>query len=134
MSKKRITHSDKDGNYFIVEEAANKTLTIYLHLASEKKNRELGVVTEAQGVFRTNRNPDKHLFRKNNSYGFNEYVIRTAKKFDKIHLVETAGNEYLFPKDLVLEKGDYLHFKTEGFERQLFLKLSDIYPYKISSL
>ncbi len=131
---KSITHADKDGNYFIVVTAPNKTLTLYLHLASENKKRELGVVIEAKKTFRINRDPDKHLFRKNNSYGFNEYVIRTAKKFDTIHLIEKGGDEYLFPKDLVLEKGDYLHFKTEGFERQLFVKLSDLYPYKASSI
>jgi len=131
---KSVTHADKDGNYFIVVAAPKKTLTLYLHLASENKKRELGVVLEPQKIFRINRNPDKHLFRKNNSYGFNEYVIRTAKKFDKIHLIETGGDEYLFPKDLVLEKGDYLHFKTEGFERQLFVKLSDLLEYKISPL
>jgi hypothetical protein len=134
-SNNSITHADKDGNYFVVKPSHN-CLTIYLHLANENKQREIGVVYTVSKVFHIRRNPEKHIFKKNQSYGFNEYVIKTAKKFDKIHLLEEGenGNQYLFPKDFVLEKGSYLHFKNEGFEKQLFVTLKDLEPYKVKPL
>jgi hypothetical protein len=126
------THTDKDGNYFVVKYGRD-ILTILLKLVNDANLRELGVVNTKKRVLVTKRNPEKHLFLKNNSYGFNEYLITTAKRFDHIHLIEKDGDEYLFPKDLVIEKGSYLHFKTEGFEKQLFLQLSDLKEYKIKS-
>lgn len=126
-----VTHSDKDGNYFLVKKKTKNTLSVNLHLAGENRTRELGVVYIDKKVFRINRNRAKHLFNKNESYGFNEYVIKTAQKFDTIHLVEENGPQYVFPKSLVLEKGSYLHFKTEGYEKQLFVKLTDLAPYQI---
>ena len=129
MAASNITHADKDGNYFIVKSPSKNKLVIYLHLASDKNLRELGVVNEKTKVFTIRRNPNKHLFKKNQSYGFNEYVIKTAQKFDTIHLIEDGGLQYIFPKSLVLEKGSYLHFKQEGFEKQLFVKLTDLAEY-----
>lgn len=131
MKKINITAADKDGNYFVVKDRAKNLISIHLYLNKEAKSRELGVVDTSTRVFKTVRNPDKHLFRKNNAYGFNEHMIKTAKKFDFVHLVEQDGNEYLFPKSLIEEKGSYLHFKSEGFERQLFLTIYDLQPFKV---
>jgi hypothetical protein len=128
----KTTHLDKEGNCFVVKTGKRGAITIYLRLANENNLRELGIVNAKNRTFKITRDPQKHLFLKNHSYGFNEYVIRTAKKFDNIHLVETTGNEYIFPRQLVMDRGDYLHFKTEGYERQLFLQLSELTEYKVN--
>lgn len=133
MAESNITHSDKEGNYFLVKQRSKNTLSVHLYLSKESKSRELGVVNEDKKVFTIRRDPNKHIFKKNQSYGFNEYVIKTAKKFDQIHLIEDGGDEYLFPKSLVMELGSYLHFKSEGFERQIFVTLKNLAPYKIQS-
>ena len=130
---KNTTPCDKEGNYFLVKTPSANIIVVNLFLASEKKSRELGMVLVKERVMRIRRTRAKHLLRKNQSYGFNEHLIKTAKKFDNIHLIEEDGSEYMFPRTLVLEKGSYLHFKSEGFEKQLFVPLSDINQFVIST-
>ena len=79
------------------------------------------------------RDRSKHLFRKNNSYGFNEYLIRASKTFDNVKLVDDTGT-YVFPKTTILEKGSYLFFKQQGFEKQLFLQLDEIEKFKVNNI
>jgi hypothetical protein len=123
---------DEQGNFFQVEEK-NGWLTVKLKLGKESALRLIGKVDLRRGILELKRSKEKHLFRKNDSYGFNEYFIRTAKTFNQIELTDEDGT-YIFPKDLVLQKGSYLHFKGLGFERQLFLPLSEIKKYKSDTL
>lgn len=126
------SNPDEQGNYFQVEEK-NGWLTVKLKLCKENTLRQLGKVELKTKTLELKRSKEKHLFRKNDSYGFNEHFIRTAKTFDKIQLDDDDGT-YVFPKNIILEKGSYLHFKSIGFERQLFLPLSEIKKFQISNL
>ena len=126
------SNPDEQGNYFQVEEK-NGWLTVKLKLSKENTLRQLGKVELKTKTLELKRSKEKHLFRKNDSYGFNEHFIRTAKTFDKIQLYDDDGT-YVFPKNIILEKGSYLHFKSIGFERQLFLPLSEIKKFQISNL
>ena len=126
------SNPDEQGNYFQVEEK-NGWLTVKLKLSKENTLRQLGKVELKTKTLELKRSKEKHLFRKNDSYGFNEHFIRTAKTFDKIQLDDDDGT-YVFPKNIILEKGSYLHFKSIGFERQLFLPLSEIKKFQISNL
>lgn len=128
----RKSDPDEEGNFFEVTNN-NGWLTVCLKLAKEPRSREIGKVNLIQETLVIKRSKAKHLFRKNNSYGFNEYFIRTAKSFKKVQLEDEDGT-YLFPKSLVLERGSYLHFKGMGFERQLFLPLSEIVKHKTQDL
>ena len=130
---KNTTPCDKDGNYFLVKNPTNNIMTVHLFLASENKSRELGTVIVKERLMRIRRNREKHLLRKNQSYGFNEHLIKMAKKFDNIHLIEEHGVEYIFPREFVIDKGSYLHFKSEGFEKQLFVTLAELNQYIVKS-
>ena len=123
---------DNQGNHFETEEQKG-WLTIYLKLASDKRLRELGKVCLKERTLEIVRSKQAHLFKKNESYGFNEALIKNAQTFDKVKLSDDDGT-YLFPKHLILSKGSYLHFKSEGFERQLFLPLKEIREYKIDCM
>lgn len=123
---------DTQGNYFETEEK-NGWLTIYLKLATDTRLRELGKVSLKEKTLEVIRNKQAHLFRKNESYGFNEALIKNAQTFDMVKLSDDDGS-YLFPKHLILSKGSYLHFKTEGFERQLFVPLKEIRQHKIDCM
>lgn len=98
---------------------------ISLKLKSEARIREIGVINPKEKYFAVNRVREKHLFRKNNSYGFNHYILANATKFDKIKLSDDFGT-WLIPIKLILEKGSYLHFNKDGFELQIFLPLDII--------
>lgn len=99
---------------------------IYLKLARESQLRKLGKVKG--DTFFCMRIRDKHLFRKNESYGFNINIIEQLG-VDFIELYEDSG-VFKFPVDVLRQFGDYLHFKDEGFERQLFLPLLVIDKYR----
>jgi hypothetical protein len=107
-------------------------LYITLHLKGSRKGRNIGRVRLADRTLEIVRNREKHLMKKGRAYGFNEYVIRHAKTFDTIELQDDYGT-YVFPRLMVLDKGSYLHFKDEGFEKQLFLPLFLIQSFKLQS-
>lgn len=121
--------TSKEGHRFEADEK-DGYLYITLHLKGSKRGRAIGRVRLADRVLEVERKREKHLMRKANSYGFNEYVLRQAKTFDKIELKDDYGT-YLFSRQLVIDMGKYLHFKEEGFEKQLFLSLNIITNHKI---
>lgn len=102
--------------------------TIYLKLASEDKNRTLGKVKG--DIFFCKRVRDKHLFRQNSSYAFNINIIEQLG-VNYIELYEDSGI-FKFPVDVLRQYGEYLHFKSEGFERQLFLPLTIIDKWRFT--
>lgn len=121
--------TSKEGHRFEADEK-DGYLYITLHLKGKKAGRNIGRVRLADRVLEVERKREKHLMRKANAYGFNEYVIREAKKFDNIELTDEYGT-YSFSRQLILNMGKYLHFKEEGFEKQLFLSLNIITNHKI---
>jgi len=120
--------STSDESYFKVGRTGN-LLTISLKL-KDRPLRDIGIVDMGSRIIMMKRERKKHLFKKTNSYGFNEYLIRNGKTFDKILLSDEDGF-YLFPKEVVIENNSYLHFKSDGYEKQLFLPLDIIYAYKV---
>jgi hypothetical protein len=128
----RKSPPDEQGNHFVTRESGN-VLTICLKLNNETREREIGKVFLKERILEIKRNREKHLFRKNKSYGFNEHVVKTGKTFDKIQLSDEQ-NTYLFNKELILTKGSYLHFKDLGFEKQLFLPLSEMEKFIITPI
>lgn len=121
--------TSKEGHRFEADER-DGFIYITLHLKGKKAARNIGRVRLADRVLEVTRKRDKHLMRKANAYGFNEYVLREAKRFDKIELTDEYGT-YLFSRQLVLDMGRYLHFKEEGFEKQMFLSLNIINNHKV---
>lgn len=124
--------TSKEGHRFEADEK-DGFLYITLHLKGNKGGRNIGRVRIADGVLEVVRNRDKHLMKKGKAYGFNEYVMRTAKTFDTIELQDDYGT-YVFPRRLILDRGSYLHFKEEGFEKQLFLPLFIIQSFKVKNV
>jgi hypothetical protein len=121
-----------NGDFFKISQKGG-LLKISLKLKSEPGSRNIGDVKLDDKTLLLKRNKAKHLFKKNNSYGFNEYLIENGKTFDKIMLADDDA-VYLFPKELVKEKGNYLYFKQEGFEKQIFLALDEIKKHQIIPL
>lgn len=118
---------------FLVEEE-NGIIEIKLKLKKEKFARLLGYVKTSEKTLYCNRDSKKHLLVKADSYGFNYNLLNEAKRFDKVLLCIDKIDKYLIPKEFILSNGSFLWFKTEGFERQIFLKMAEIERFKVKIL
>lgn len=135
MSKvqKLKTDPDKDGNYFVVTQQ-NGIRTIGLKLASDSRQRRIGEINLKREILEVRRERERHLLQKNNSYGFNYHVIKTGKLFKQIRLIDEI-EEWLIPKEFILENGQFLYFKNNGgFELQIFVTLDSIKQFRKKSL
>jgi hypothetical protein len=120
--------ADKFGNVLVFMASGN----IFLNLTS-RRTRRIGRIDRAARVLYLTRKRSRHLFIKMRAYGFNEYLIRNTKDFDKI-LLEDEYGQYNFPVSLVRIYGkSHLHFKKQGLELQLFLPIADIESYRVEA-
>jgi hypothetical protein len=83
--------------------------------------RFLGTIVE--GSFRTERDPEKHLLKVINAYGFN-YALMKRGGFERV-IVHTPAGPLETKRQVILDYGTFFHFKRKGFETQIFLRVSD---------
>ena len=89
-----------------------------------QKPRNIGWFSDSGDTFHCQRNPAKHLHYKSESYGFNYELLRDGN-FVWVY-VHLRFNELLVTsRNHILEKGSFLHFANKGFERQIFLPLTE---------
>lgn len=101
--------------------------------ALENKEKLIGIVDKTNRVLNVKRIRSRHLFQKTMAYGFNYYILKNAKLFDKVHLKDDK-DEWIVPVQFILDKGDFKHFKNNGnFELQKFVTLIDLTPYECNS-
>jgi len=108
---------------------------MYLNLISEPRYRRIGdFVKEEEHVIIMRRNPTRHLLRVANAYGFCYEFLKTARKIKVIRLliVGTKDFYHILISDL-LKHGDFLFFKQQGFEKQIFLTLEQLEKYGIKN-
>lgn len=111
---------DSQGN--TVTTAKNGVIT--LHLAASDSNRKIGVLYK--DFIYVTRNRTRHQYRKNKSYGFNEFL--TAFPVKSIKLKDEFGT-YLIPIDII-RNGTILAYLDKGYERQLTVPINIIEKYK----
>jgi hypothetical protein len=111
--------SDEFGNKIIVYGS-----DVFVKLASESKARSVGTIKD-QSLYVVRRR-EKHLHYRSYSYGFNHFIIKNTKHFNKVILTDEYGT-YIIPNELILQKGKFLLFKNQGFELQIFLSLNEIF-------
>jgi hypothetical protein len=119
-----------DDNNSLVIKSNDRLIHLKLHLAGDKP-RLIGTVTKSTRTIVMRRKRAVHLFRKMNAYGFNDYVLRQAKTFDWIRLSDDLGNDWKIPKDYILNEGEYMNFKRQGFELQRFVSLENLEQFKV---
>lgn len=117
--------ADASGN-IIAAVYAGDVATISLQLAYERRSRKLGSIILSDRVFVVKRQRKKHLFRRFNAYGLNYMLLKDAKLFDHVRIIDET-EEWLIPVPYILEYGRMLHFeKSGGFELQIFIPLDSI--------
>lgn len=122
----------------LIAQASGNTISVFLRLAKPQNGRnyprKLGTIDVSSRVLTCTRNREKHLHLKSFSYGFNYAFIKNATKFDAVLLKERFGAErhsYLIPRDVILEEGQFLHFKSQNYELQIFLSFDKIRTYEL---
>ena len=122
------TDSDEYGN--LIKCANNgKRIVLSLKLASETRHRKIGVINLKQKSLQIKRNRSKHLMYTFNGYGFNHKLLADSKRFDIIRLSD-EHDEWVIPKQYILDNGKFLNFKGQGFELQTFVTLEQISQFK----
>jgi hypothetical protein len=118
---------DEKGNELIAKTNGN-VISLYLKLV-EKSERLLGIIDKNEKTFQIQRNREKHIFKRNKSYGFNHYVLKNAKTFDKIYLLDDVTS-WIIPVKFILENGSFMQFQQQGFELQIFIPLEKIAQFE----
>jgi hypothetical protein len=109
-------------NYSILPSVAlGANRNVLLHYSGG--TRTIGTLSEDGKTYRKVIDPRLHVYRESKSIGFNHSLIRDWH-FDWIDV--RMGREVLVTsRKFVLAHGFPLHFKKEGFEKQIFLRIAD---------
>jgi hypothetical protein len=112
-----LVKTDRNGNSITV-----KNGKVHLNIFGQTRGRTIGQISDGKLV--VYRDIDKHLFKKTNSYGFC-YDLLKSFKIKSVYLEEEMnGKRDIYgPYDpsLFLDNGEFMYFKEEGFERQIFI-------------
>lgn len=96
---------------FILELASGSSRTIGLLQTNSKE----------QLFYCKNLNRREHVMRINDSIGFNVGLIENLPQDTICHVLLDNTTKYLARVSHVRQCGSYLHFKNQGFEKQIFL-------------
>lgn len=101
----------------------NGKVFINLPERRRKKRIMLGKIIPRKKTFYSIKKSKKHLFRKTNSLSLSSELVE-KKNSGFIYICMNYENKKLWSSRLALMKfGHVLHFKHQGFEKQIFLPL-----------
>lgn len=121
----KFNRRDGFGNVLSCDEAGNLTIT-----NSNGSTRSIGMLTPIdgdpiKGFIYSKSVSEKHIFRKNNSFSINDYILRNIGERGLVQYSMGGGKMfYTIEAEFALEIGSYLWFKDEGFEKQVFVPLT----------
>ena len=115
----------KDGHRFrLYHIPPFRTVGIDL-LLNRGQTRKIAVINMSTKTLYVKRSTKPHLHRKMNSFGFNyEIISNQIFPFDQVHLTVDKKKKYLISRSFIIENGQFLHHKKEGFELQIFLDIN----------
>lgn len=130
-----IARIDEAKNVLLVENS-KLGINLYIRLEAEKHRRHIGTIDKENQIMFVERESLKHTMKVNNGYGFNHYILSNTKKFKDIAVIEYPDateqtNIYLIPVEVILSNGDFLFFKKQGFEKQIFITKELLKQYKV---
>lgn len=109
---------------------ALRTYTIII----QGKQKRIGTYDSNTKTLLLERTKSKHLHKLSNSYGINSDMLEAiALECECIILTEKDGrkvNTYKIPFFELMRNRFFLHFKTQGYEKQVFIKHSVFTQFK----
>lgn len=118
------SRSDEKGNLLVWSDN-DVRIMVSLKLKAESKRRRIGTINLRQKTIDIKRERKRHLFYTTQSYGFNHVLLSQTKTFEWVRLIDDKA-EWKIPVKFILEKGHYMNHLKQGFELQIFIKLSEI--------
>ena len=116
---------DSEGNKLFVGDTG-----IYLKLKTERSNRQ--ILTFRDGKIMKNIGKGGIMKAGGGMIGFNyhalKYLIENKKLKDKPIYIRMSNKYYTVMPIDILELKNFLHFKTDGFELQVFYPVKDLVP------
>jgi len=113
----------EDGNNKLIYNNGN----IILDLNGKKRN--IGYITGKKNDWTLvlTRNRKDHMMRVNNSYGICYDLLVHCRQagIEKLKIVDDI-EEFNVPLNYAIDKGKFMHFLKQGFEKQLFIELPDL--------
>lgn len=125
LTYKKSQMVDQEGNKLIIERI-DHYIKLSLKLSTERKHRLIGAVYPVSKTLYVVRSRYKHLHVKSQCYGFNYEVLRTGLAFDKVVVSDEEG-QFIIDKQAILVEGQFLFFKEQGFERQIFYPITKMH-------
>lgn len=130
-----IARIDEAKNVLLVENS-RFGINLFIRLEAEKHRRHIGTIDELNQLMFVEREALKHKMKVNNGYGFNHYILSNTKKFKDVAVIEYPDateqcNIYVIPVEVILSNGDFLFFKKQGFEKQIFISKDFMKQYKV---
>ena len=118
--KKGKSKTDNLGNIL----TASVSGELGLKLFSEDRERMVGRYFDYKGKISYYKkvNEKAHLMRVNNSWGINFSLIEKLHD-DAIIVIDSEKSRYIISIREAKEVWDFRHFKTQGFEKQVFIPL-----------
>ena len=109
---------------------ALRTYTIII----QGKQKRIGTYDANTKTLYLERTKTKHLHKQSNSYGISSDMLESiALDCECIILAEKEGkkvNTYKIPFFELMRNRFFLHFKTQGYEKQVFIKHSVFTQFK----
>lgn len=116
------------------DQSNNKYLDLYVLLPKEKHRREVGRISISDRQFHIKRHSQKHILRANNAYGMNYQILSEGVLFDTVVIhEEDTGKIFKMDKMFILKDGQFLQFKQQGFERQIFVTKEWLSYYEVTN-
>jgi len=129
--------TDKFGNRLIVDRSIHAKqvyIDLYLKLPTERFKRAIGTINTNNAQLHLHRSKNKHLLNKANSYGINHYILAEGTTFEDVVIHEEETSKiFMVNKKFLLSSGIFLHFKEQGFERQIFINRDWLLHYEVTN-
>lgn len=118
-----------DEDFVVRDDYSNKlrfeNKKLYLELSTESRERNIGEIKSSSTLIYLKKKIKEsvHLMRKNDSWGLHWDVIDNLPEDAQV-VIHSDKEKYQISVKKIKEVGEFLWFKTQGFERQIFVKRS----------
>lgn len=131
MNNAHTSFSDGQGNILTFKDQGLST-RVEIYLKKENRTRHIGDVNKKERCLYLSKDRSKHMLKVNSSYGFNWSLFKDygATLFDSVFLYDKVA-AFRFDRQFVLDNGQPLFFKEEGFEKQLFVPIKTLERHEV---